>query len=335
MRVHVTGSRALRFSLALLATTAALCAQPSSRVRWDDVLRQKDAWYASDEARMMAENVLRYQRESGGWPKDIDMASVPAPAAPARPDATIDNGATTTQIRFLAKVVGPEQAVQQKYRDGVVRGIDYLLAAQYPNGGWPQFFPLRPDYSRYITYNDNAMINALAVLEDVAAAKAPFGFVDALRRERAGASVRRAVPVILKSQVIVNGAPTAWGGQHDEVTLQPRPARTFEPVSLASMESVGIVRFLMRQPKTAEIVQAVESAMAWFKASRLPDGRWARFYEIGSNRPIFAGRDGVVRYSIDEIEQERREGYAWYGDWPRSLLSTDYPAWKNRNELTR
>jgi PelA/Pel-15E family pectate lyase len=293
-------------------------------VRWAEVLRQADAWYTSQDARAIADNVLRYQRDSGGWPKDIDMATVPAATPPDRPDATIDNDATTTQIRFLARIPG------ENYRAAAVRGIDYVLAAQYPNGGWPQFYPLRTDYSRYITFNDGAMVNALLLLEDVAQSKAPFAFVDEGRRKRAAEAVTRAIPVILKTQVVVNGALTVWGGQHDEVTLEPRPARTFEPVALASSESAGVVRFLMRQPKTPEIIRAVEAAVAWFKTTQLHDSRWARFYEIGTNRPIFAGRDGVVRYSVDEIEQERREGYAWHGTWPRELVERQYPAWKAR-----
>ncbi len=54
---------------------------------------------------------------------------------------------------------------------------------------------------------------------------------------------------------------------------------------------------------------------------------WARFYEIGTDRPIFTGRDAVVRYRYDEIERERRTNYAYYGDWPRTMIDKEYPAW--------
>jgi PelA/Pel-15E family pectate lyase len=57
---------------------------------------------------------------------------------------------------------------------------------------------------------------------------------------------------------------------------------------------------------------------------------WARFYEIGTNRPIFSGRDGVVRYSLAEIELERRVNYSWLGPYAADLLAKDYPAWKAR-----
>ena len=57
---------------------------------------------------------------------------------------------------------------------------------------------------------------------------------------------------------------------------------------------------------------------------------WARFYEIGTNRPIYSGRDGVIRASLAEIEHERRVGYAWVGNWPRALIEKEYPAWRAR-----
>ncbi|HEX7955342.1 MAG TPA: pectate lyase, partial [Pyrinomonadaceae bacterium] len=57
---------------------------------------------------------------------------------------------------------------------------------------------------------------------------------------------------------------------------------------------------------------------------------WARFYEIGTNRPVFEGRDNVVRYDVMEIEAERRNGYGWYTNEPLKLLDKDYPAWQKR-----
>lgn len=63
-------------------------------------------------------------------------------------------------------------------RDTAVRGLDYLLAAQYANGGWPQIFPLREDYARHMTFNDNAMVNVLVLLDEVGSGRVPFEFVD-------------------------------------------------------------------------------------------------------------------------------------------------------------
>jgi hypothetical protein len=57
---------------------------------------------------------------------------------------------------------------------------------------------------------------------------------------------------------------------------------------------------------------------------------WARYYEIDSNRPFFCNRDGIKVYNLDEVDQERRIGYAWYGYWPDDLLNSKYPEWIER-----
>ncbi len=336
-----------------------------SRMRsvWFRCLEQPDAWYGSAEAVRIADLVRLYQRKTGGWPKNIDMAKPLDPAearqveaAKADTDSTIDNAATSTQVRFLARVHAATHA--ERLRAPLLDGFDYLLAAQYANGGWPQFFPLRDDYSRRITFNDNATVNVLELLRDAAAGTPLFAFVDAARRARAAEAVARGVKLILAAQVRVNGRLTAWCAQHDEVTLEPRGARTYEHPSLSGSESVGIVSFLMSIPKPdAAVAAAIEAAMAWFREVRIdglrierrPDASepggfdhvvvkdpaappmWARFYQIGTNRPIFSGRDGVIRDNLAEIEYERRANYSWYGTWPAELLQRDYPAWKARH----
>jgi len=333
--------------------------QAPGPITWSQCQDQPPAWYGSAEAVRVADQVLLYQRRTGGWPKNIDMARVLTAAerqkiekARSDTDSTIDNGATTTQLRFLARVYDATRA--GRFRASFDAGFDYLVAAQYPNGGWPQFFPLRDDYSRHLTFNDDAMVHVMEVLRDASDGKAPLAFVDAGRRARAAESVRRGIALILKAQIRVNGRLTAWCAQHDEVTLAPAKARTYEPPSLSGSESVGILRFLMSIPNpSADVVAAVDAGVGWLRQAQLsgirverradaalpggfdrvvvPDPAappiWARFYEIGTNRPIFSGRDGTVRDEMAAIEHERRVNYAWYGYWPKTVLER-YPAWK-------
>ena len=355
--MHHRRTRHLLTVLVLASAAAAALAQDT--VSWSRILEQPDTWYGGAEARRIADIVLRYQRPSGGWPKDIDMTAAPDPArlAPGeRPDSTIDNGATTTQMRLLVRVA--QASGEAKYRAAAQRGLDYLLAAQYPNGGWPQFFPLRDDYSRYITYNDNAMVNVMTLLDEVALGRGAWAFTDADVRGRAKGAVERGVEIVLRSQVKVDGRLTAWCAQHDEVSLAPRKARTYEHPSLSGMETVGIVRFLMRRatPRDPRLAPAVHAAVQWLDGVKLTGVRleqrpalgtprgwdrvlvadpsapplWARFYEIGTNRPIYSGRDSVIRARLEDIEYERRTGYAWVGDWPRELVEREYPEWRER-----
>jgi PelA/Pel-15E family pectate lyase len=137
--------------------------------------------------------------------------------------------------------------------------------------------------------------------------------------------------------------------------LRPRPGRRYELESLSGAESVGVVRLLMSlDAPSPDVVQAVEAAVAWFEAAKLtgirqeerPDPKspkghdkivvkdptappiWARFYEIGTNRPIFCDRDGIAKHNLADIGYERRNGYAWLGYWPKRLLDVEYPAWQ-------
>lgn len=337
-------------------------APPARAVRpWSNAyLRHEAPWYTSAEARSVASSVIQYQSAEGGWPKSTDLATPPrspgeVPKAGDGVANTIDNDATTLPLQFLARVA--EATGDEAFRSSFLRGIDYLLASQYPNGGFPQFYPLRGNeyYSR-ITYNDGAMIRALQVLRDVAAGQAPYTFVDAERRTKAADAVKRGLDCILKTQIVEASKLTVWCAQHDEKTLAPAWARAYEPPSFSGSESVGIVNFLMAIDKpTPEIIAAIEGAMAWFgKAAmtgvrvdevRGPDGRterqlvpdptaprlWARFYELGTSRPLYLDRDSVFRYNFAEIGYERRSGYAYHGTWAERLLTRDYPAWRARH----
>ncbi|HKR10634.1 MAG TPA: pectate lyase [Pyrinomonadaceae bacterium] len=326
--------------------------QAVGTIAWNDAQDKPQEWYGTVEALRIADNLLLYQRNSGGWPKNIDMAKPlndndrrTLAAQKKKIDSTIDNGATYTQLSFLARVYTAQQ--HERHRESFLKGLDYLLKAQYANGGWPQFYPDLSGYYKHITFNDNAMIGVMKLLRDVAAAKPAYAFVDEARRASAAKAVEKGIECILKTQVVVNGKRAVWCAQHDEVNLGPAPARKFEPVSLSGGESVGIVRFLMSiKNPSPEIVEAIESAVAWFERSQLkgikwvdsvvvkdPDGGsiWARFYEIDGNRPIFVGRDGVVKYDVMQIEDERRTNYAWYVDEPAKLLKKDYPDWRKKN----
>ncbi len=338
-------------------------------VSWNEAFSQAPLWYQTDEAARIADQVILYQKDNGGWEKNLDMSAMLTEAEKAGlkksktdiSETTIDNRTTYTQIAFLAKVItGSLQKTTPptnfpKHQEAFLKGLDYLLAAQYENGGFPQFFPLKKGYYTHITFNDDAMIGVLKVLREIARKKEDYLFVNEERRAKAEKAVEKATPLILKLQIVVNGKKTVWAAQYDELTLKPAAARAFEPVSLTAGESVGIVRFLMldASPDQATI-DAVEAAIAWYRANQIKGIRWerrngentvvkdktapsiwARFYEIETMKPIFIGRDAVIKYDVSEIEAERRNGYAWYVSEPNELLEKDYPKWKEKIAKTK
>ncbi len=332
--------------------------------RWPEIIRKNDAfWFASAEAKKIAENVLLYQRDIGGWPKNIqmqdelgdkqkkDLIALKKTAV----ETTTDNGATCQEMLFMSRMYA--QVKDERYRESFLKGLNYLLEAQYANGGWPQFYPLKKGYYTHITYNDDSMVNIMNVIKAVADESDYYSIKPSKEVvEKCKKAFDKGIDCILKTQYKQNGVLTAWCAQHDEVTLAPANARAFELASLSGYESAKIVLLLMSIDKPSrEIVTAVKSAVAWFEktkitnleekrvlndAGKIVDKKmiptanakpiWARFMDLETNEPFFCDRDGIKKKSLDQIGSERRNGYSWYSDAPQEVLKK-FPDWAVKN----
>ncbi len=329
-------------------------------LKWKQVaFTMPDNWYSSKEACAVADNVLRCQKSNGGWAKnkpyhheftenDIQQLNVGSVNG-----ATIDNGATITEMYFLAKVYDKTQ--NSIYKQSFYKALQFLLKAQYSNGGWPQFYPPRENvpYSAHITYNDNAMVNVLSLYMQIMEQKEPYTSLsvpDSLL-QKIEVSFNKGIECILKTQIYVNNQPTVWCAQHHEVSLQPANARSYELASYSGAESAAIVLLLMElKSPSPEVINAVKGAVDWFKKHQIEgiriekqlddEGRpnrvmvqdknasalWARFYDLDTEKPFFCDRDGIKKPTLAEIGYERRNGYAWYITVPQIVLDR-YENW--------
>ena len=150
----------------------------------------------------------------------------------------------------------------RRFQQAFLKGLDHILEALYPTGGWPQFYPPSNHYHRHITFNDGATVNILRLLLNVsyssnyASLKVGYG-------TKAKAAIAKSIECILKTQIKQDDKLTVWCAQHDEKTYEPKWGRAYEPPTLSGSESVGIVRFLMSvEDPTPEIVAAIEGAIA-------------------------------------------------------------------------
>jgi PelA/Pel-15E family pectate lyase len=347
-------------------------------------------WWTSDDALKAARNILTYQLADGGWSKNIDMVSKPrAPGdlydadnsnrfpdmadfdKPVDPNwhylATLDNDSTWMQIRFLARVTTALLAAHrdtdaEPFRASVERGIVYLLNSQYPNGGWPQVWPLEGGYHDAITINDDAMLHAIEILHDTATGAADYTFVSVGLKNRAGPAAEHGIDCLLKLQISENGVKAAWAQQYDALTLEPTSARNYEMASLTSDESFPIVEFLMSLPDpTPAEVAAVHGACAWFQKVEImgyrygsgnftadrasPGGRklvavagagpiWSRYYQIGTDKPIFGDRDKTIHDDVNDLSLERRNGYSWFNGEGVAVLN-EYKTWAQTHQAGR
>jgi PelA/Pel-15E family pectate lyase len=253
--------------------------------------------------------------------------------------------ATVNEIRFLARA--HRVTKDDRYLRSAIEGVDFILKAQHPSGSWPHSYPhFRNPHDRYATFNDDEMADLMRLLREIEG-DSDYESIGDDKRAAARQAFDRGVDFILKSQIVVDGKRTVWAQQHDEVSYEPRAARAFEPLALSAGESAAVLTLLMSidRPGTA-VIRAIESGVAWYETvkitgiriERTADDRtvrsdpgappiWARFYEIGTNRPVFADRDGIIRYQVAEIEKERRGGYNWYDYWGRQVLE-QYAVWK-------
>lgn len=341
-------------------------------------LDQAASWYGSPAALRVADNIVSFQTPAGAWgknqPRDRPVRlrgqefvagsnskySTPGDFDKARePEwnyvGTIDNGATVTEIRFLAKVARQlPEAAAAPYRNSLLKGLDYLFRAQFPNGAWPQVWPLQGGYHDAVTLNDNALVEVAELMGDVARKGEEFSTLPKALREQAALAEGRAIDSLLLTQVSVKGRKLFWAQQYDALTLLPVAARNYEPAALSSAESARVLNYLMALPNpSAAVVEAVEAGVASLRSSaiegmawvKLDDARgrqlrpdpgagklWARYYDPETLRPVFGDRDKSLHDDVNEISKERRNGYAWFGVGPVGVFEA-YSRWPHRAQV--
>jgi PelA/Pel-15E family pectate lyase len=270
---------------------------------------------------------------------------------------SFDNGATYSQIEYLARAY--DKVKDDRYKEACLRGIDFILNAQYQNGGWPQFYPDTSGYRKFITYNDDAMVGVMKVLHQIVQNKPYYSFVNNQRKAKVKKAFDKGIHCILKTQIIDDGKLTVWCQQHDNIDFSPQYARAFELPSKCGEESTGITLLLMSiaHPGKA-IINSVKSAVNWFRNSEIHGIRverikapkvvfkyrtsvtdkkvvkdssappiWARFYTLKGDKPFFTDRNSVPVDSLSKVGRERRDGYTWYTYKPQKVLD-EYTLWK-------
>jgi len=322
--------------------------------------------YDESDYTKIADNIIYFQRDNGGWPKNYDMRAILTPeqikavvSSKSVLHTTFDNSTTYTHIYYLAQVYTATKI--KKYKTACLKGIDFIINAQFENGGWPQYYPLEKGYSRHITFNDGAYMGIMNMLKKVITDDPNFAFLDPKTKEKVAVAYQKGIDCILNSQIKDQGKLTAWCQQHDEVTLLPAWARKFEPPSICNGESAEIVLFLMDIDNPNEkTINAIQNAVKWFSDSKIYNTRietfkapefeskyktvtddrrvvtdstappvWTRYYELNTEKPLFCDRNSEYLYSLAEVSRERRAGYAWYTYAPEKVLEK-YPAWQRK-----
>ncbi len=287
-------------------------------------------------AREVAQALMWTQLASGGWGTTHDFALTSARRLHYRRDleagdtergkrgahTTLDDDKTQFALQFLLEFAQiTESGMQEQARVALNFGLDALLAAQMPNGGWPQGFngPADPnlpvkkpelpdewtrthaklDYTPYATLNDNNLVSVCALL---------LRAYEITGEDRFQLAVKKLGDFLVLAQC--PEPQPGWAQQYD-AEMRPAWARKFEPPCVSSVESLGALNTLHTiwlATGDARYREPFESALAWLESVRLPDGQFARFYELHSNKPLYFVKD-TYELTYDDSNMPTHYGF--------------------------
>jgi PelA/Pel-15E family pectate lyase len=302
-----------------------------------------------EAARAVGGALVRGQLESGGWDYSIDFDPQKlrqsylrsdkgklsdADAARRKNITNFDDNNTQSVVHFLMAYVDTVKGSQDPRDQAIRDALDYALAgmlrAQYPNGAWPQRYDGKPrnaadfpvkrasiprdyprtwpgaNYNAHYTLNDNSLRDCIGTMIE---AHRRFGKPEYL------AAAKRGGDFLLLAQL--PEPQPVWAQQYN-ANMEPAWARAFEPPCLTAGESAGAIRALIDlhlETGDDKYLKPIPPALAWYERSKIADNRWARMYELGTNKPIYGDRDGKIYYRLEDISEERRTGYGWQGDY--------------------
>jgi PelA/Pel-15E family pectate lyase len=276
-----------------------------------------------DDARQTAYALVQGQLESGGWDSQMELGgeargryayrtnSGDSDAPRKRNATTLDDNKTQSAMQFLMNIDRELDFADPKIHECILYALEHVLAAQFPNGGWPQRFSAPPDpqeypaikasfpedwsrtwqkqpYANYYTFNDNAIADMIDTMY-----RAYWIYGD----ERYRQSALKAGEFILSAQL--PEPQPAWAQQYDR-NMQPAWARKFEPPAITGGESQGVINTLLTLYEYSgqdRFLEPVPRAIEYLQSSKRSDGKLARFYEIGTNKPLYFTKDYKLTYS--------------------------------------
>ncbi len=287
-------------------------------------------------AKEAAQALLWCQLASGGWSSDFDFDPRKASKYHFRRDieagdtllgkrhssSTLDDQKTESALLFLLELTHTTACKDDAaLRSALKFGLDGLLAAQAPNGAWGQHFdgpadataPVAKaklpaawpriwpgvDYTHAYTLNDGNLLWVMRVLLRAYVLE---------NDERYLASAKRLGDFLIMAQL---PAPQpAWAQQYSR-DMEPVWARKFEPPAVSSTESVTAINALIElwvATGDGKYLEPVKPALAWLDSVKLPEGTWARFYELATNKPLYC-KANTYEVTYDDSDLPTHYGF--------------------------
>ncbi len=271
-----------------------------------------------EAAKAAADALVWGQLESGGWDYRIDFSDEggrkwyyyhdkgKVEPGKRRNTSTLDDNNSQSALGLIMAV--HKTTGDEKYLSAVEHGLAFMLESQFENGAWPQRYPLASSgYSQWYTFNDNSINDCIKVMLDAYHIYSNDKYLE---------SAELAGDFILASQLPEPQA--GWAQQYDH-DMKPASARWFEPAGVngaATPRNIRTLIDLYLETGQEEYLKPIPAAIGWLERSRMEDGKWARFYELDTNRPLYVNMDREVVYEFVNI----RPGYSWMANYASSAI---------------
>lgn len=225
-------------------------------------------------------------------------------------NATYDDLGTISAAKFLLRMYVEKN--DPAYKAPLEKVIHFILESQYPVGGWPQRYPLRydhpfegkEDYSSFITLNDDVTPEIIDFL---------IQCYQAMGLQNIKEPIMRAMYLTITLQ---QGEPYAgWADQYTVTDLKPAHARSYEPRSVNTGTTVGMIYQMMEYYKlTADtrFLSGIPAAIKFLESQKLPETevrKWhrksdnpdeilvPRFIDPDTGKPLYVHRKGGNIYN--------------------------------------
>ncbi|MCA9221575.1 MAG: pectic acid lyase [Planctomycetales bacterium] len=270
------------------------------------------------------------QLESGGWtnsvdfnPRGDDVAQYRNGRGKGKNNSTLDDGITQGALRLLMHVDRAHEFRHAEIHEAARIALDALLAAQFPNGGFPQVWtgPVEPqpivkaNFPEYDWRTEGRIKEywTMYTLNDGLAGTVATTLIDAAKiyRDKPCADAAKRLGDFLILAQLPEPQP-AWAQQYN-YAMQPIWARRFEPPAVTGGESQDAIETLMtiyRVTGDEKYLQPIPAALAYLRKSLLDDGRLARYYELQTNKPLYMNRNGRDYY-LTHDDRNLPDHYGW------------------------
>jgi len=253
-----------------------------------------------------AHALIEGQNDLGGWDHKIYFDRSKGNVV------SFDDNQTQSAISFLMAL---DQEIDRPVLTAAVdRALDMMVKSQLENGGWPHKYPWQGNYHDFATFNDQGINDCIRVMIEADSY---------YNREDVKKSLQKAGRFMMISQL--PPPQPGWAQQYNEY-LQPAWARTFEPPSVcpsATVHNINSLIDLYLHTRKGQYLEPIPDAIRWLKASELPNGKWGRFLELGTNKPLYYDRGRIRVESVQQLSLERRTGYGYEVDLSNAIEAAE------------